>query len=84
VSEPNGEQGDGLKSGSAFLLRYSKYIAVAFEFVGSIMAGVFLGAGLDRYFGTEPWLVLAMTIAGTVIGFYRMVQILRRFDRNRS
>jgi F0F1-type ATP synthase assembly protein I len=62
-------------------VRYSKFGAVAFEFVGSIAAGVFLGSQLDRHFGTEPWLVLAMTIAGTVIGFYRMVQILRRLER---
>jgi ATP synthase protein I len=83
VSEPNDDPG-GVRSGTTSLLRYSKYGAVAFEFVGSIMAGVFIGAALDRYFGTDPWLVLTMTIAGTVIGFYRMAQILRRFDRNRS
>jgi ATP synthase protein I len=65
---------------SAFV-RYAKYGAVAWEFFGSIAAGVFLGYGLDRYFGTDPWLVLTMTIAGTVIGFYRMVQILRRLER---
>ncbi len=62
-------------------VRYSKYGALAFEFVGTIAAGVFVGSQLDRYFGTDPWLVLGMTIAGTVIGFYRMVQILRRFER---
>jgi F0F1-type ATP synthase assembly protein I len=66
---------------SAFV-RYSKYGALAFEFVGAILAGVFLGYQLDRHFGTDPWLTLGMTIAGTVIGFYRMVQILRRFERN--
>lgn len=66
---------------SAFV-RYSRHGALAFEFLGSILAGVFLGSQLDRHFGTDPWLVLSMTIAGTVIGFYRMVQILRRFERN--
>ena len=66
---------------SAFV-RYSKYGALAFEFIGCIIAGVFLGYQLDRHFGTDPWLVLVMTIAGTVIGFYRMVQILLRFERN--
>jgi F0F1-type ATP synthase assembly protein I len=66
---------------SAFV-RYSKFGALAFEFIGSIVAGVFIGHQLDRYFGTDPWLVLGMTIAGTVIGFYRMVQILRRFERS--
>ena len=68
--------------GESAFVRYSKYGALAFEFIGSILAGVFLGSQLDRYFGTDPWLVLGMTIAGTVIGFYRMVQILRRFERN--
>ena len=66
---------------SAFL-RYAKYSTVAFEFLGSIAAGVFVGNALDAYFRTEPWMILLMTIAGTVIGFYRMVQILRRFQQN--
>lgn len=65
---------------SAFL-RYAKYSAVAFEFLGSIAAGVFVGSALDAWLRTEPWLVLTMTVAGTVIGFYRMIQILRRFQR---
>ena len=64
-------------------VHYAKYGALAFEFLGSIAGGVFIGYQLDRYFGTDPWLVLGMTIAGTVIGFHRMVQILRRFERQR-
>jgi ATP synthase protein I len=63
------------------LVHYAKYGALAFEFLGAIAGGVFLGYQLDRHFGTDPWLVLGMTIAGTVIGFYRMVQVLRRFER---
>ena len=63
-------------------IRYAKYGAVAFEFIGTIAAGVFIGYQLDAWFGTEPWLILFMTIAGSVAGFYRMVQILRRFQRN--
>ncbi len=65
------------------LFRYAKYGTVAFEFLGSIAAGVFLGSTLDRWLKTEPWLVMCMTIAGTVIGFYRMIQILLQFQRNR-
>lgn len=66
---------------SAFL-RYAKYSAVAFEFIGSIAAGVFLGSALDAWLRTEPWLVLTMTILGTVAGFFRMIKILQRFQRN--
>ena len=73
---------DAEPPGESAFVRYSKYGALAFEFIGSILAGVFVGSQLDRWLGTQPWLVLGMTIAGTVIGFYRMVQILRRFERN--
>jgi F0F1-type ATP synthase assembly protein I len=66
----------------SWLFRYAKLAAVAFEFLGSIAAGVFLGSALDACFHTEPWLVLSMTIAGTAIGFYRMIQILLQFQRN--
>ena len=65
---------------SAFF-RYAKFASVAFEFLGSIAAGVFVGSTLDAWLRTEPWLVLSLTIAGTVIGFYRMIQILQRFQR---
>lgn len=67
---------------SAFF-RYAKYSAVAFEFIGTIAAGVFVGNALDAWLGTQPWLILAMTVAGTVIGFYRMVQILQQLQRPR-
>lgn len=66
---------------SAFF-RYAKYSAVAFEFIGSIAAGVFVGGALDAWLHTDPWLVLTMTIVGTVTGFFRMVQILQRLQRN--
>jgi F0F1-type ATP synthase assembly protein I len=65
---------------SAFF-RYAKFGSVAFEFLGSIAAGVFIGNALDAWFDTSPWLILLMTIAGTVIGFYRMIQILRQLQR---
>jgi F0F1-type ATP synthase assembly protein I len=65
---------------SAFF-RYAKFSAVAFEFIGSIAAGVFIGNALDVWLQTGPWAVLGMTIAGTVVGFYRMIQILRRLQR---
>ena len=62
---------------------YMKYGAVAFEFVGMIAAGVFLGYELDAWAGTAPWLIMSFTILGTVGGFYRMIQILRQFERQK-
>jgi F0F1-type ATP synthase assembly protein I len=76
------EAGPEKSSRESAFFRYAKFAAVAFEFIGSIAAGVFLGSALDAWLRTEPWLVLTMTITGTVVGFYRMVQILRRLERN--
>ena len=68
--------------GQSAMLRYAKYSTVAFEFVGYIAAGVFVGNALDAWLQTAPWLILVMTIAGTAVGFYRMIQILRVLQRN--
>jgi F0F1-type ATP synthase assembly protein I len=74
---------DGLGPNNWFV-RSAKYWAVAFEFIGSVLGGIVGGFALDAWLGTKGWLVLAMTVAGTVIGFYRMVQILQRYERNES
>ncbi len=68
------------EGGESAFFRYAKYSAVAFEFIASIVAGVFIGNALDAWFRTQPWMVLAMTIAGTVIGFYRMIQTLQHLQ----
>ena len=62
-------------------VRYAKAGALAFEFIGTITAGVFLGYQLDAWLDTAPVSIAFMTVASTAIGFYRMVHILRRFER---
>ena len=60
--------------------------AIAFEFTGSVVAGVAVGYFADLKLGTEPWLLIVFTLLGTGAGFYRMLQILqlvqRRLQRN--
>lgn len=55
--------------------------AIAFEFTGSVVAGVVVGWFADGRLGTEPWLLIAGTLSGTAAGFYRMIQILRLIQR---
>lgn len=47
------------------------------SFFGSIMAGTLLGWLADRWLDTDPWLVAAGAIAGSVAGFYRMWDLIR-------
>jgi len=55
--------------------------AVAWEFLGSILGGAVLGYLVDRYFGCSPWGLIACTLLGSSTGLYRMVQMLRQFDK---
>ncbi len=58
--------------------------AVGFEFSGSVLGGLLLGAALDRWLGTDPWLLLVGTFAGLGTAVLRMVRLLRRFDALRA
>ncbi|MEA2624109.1 MAG: putative F0F1-ATPase subunit Ca2+/Mg2+ transporter [Candidatus Binatota bacterium] len=58
--------------------------AVAFEFTGGIAAGAAGGYFADRWLGTEPWLLIGGTLFGTGAGFFRMIQMLRHFQRSQS
>jgi F0F1-type ATP synthase assembly protein I len=61
----------------------SQLTAVAWEFLGSIMAGALLGWLADRQFRTAPWGLIGCTLFGTSTGLYRMIVVLKRFERRR-
>ena len=45
---------------------------------GSVIAGVLLGFWLDRQAGTEPWLLILLTVAGVVGGFIGAYEQIKR------
>jgi F0F1-type ATP synthase assembly protein I len=63
------------------LVRYGRYGALAFEFSGTIAAGSIIGYYLDRWLGSQPYATILCTLSAVVGGFVRLIQILRRFDR---
>ena len=64
------------------IIRYGRYGAVAFEFSGGIAAGAFIGWWIDTRFGTQPYGLIATTLLAVVGGFVRLIQVLRRFERD--
>ena len=60
---------------------FGQLTAVAWEFLGSIVAGAALGYLLDRQFRSEPWGLIALTLLGTTTGLYRMVLILKQLEK---
>ncbi len=45
----------------------------------SIAVGLFFGYFLDKFFGTQPWLLLTFTILGVISGFYSLLRGLSRY-----
>ena len=62
-------------------MRYSRGMAVAFEFTGTIAAGAFIGWYLDEHFGLTPWGSIVSTVLAAVGAFVRLIQMLRRFQQ---
>lgn len=48
------------------------------SFFGSIMAGALLGWLVDRWLDTDPWLVSAGIVLGSVSGYVRMWELVRK------
>jgi len=72
------------RGGGNLWVRMGQLTAVAYEFLGSILAGALLGYFFDRYFETAPWGLIALTLLGTSTGLYRMVVMLRQLDRRNT
>jgi len=48
---------------------------VGAELVAPMIVGVFGGRWLDARFGTKPWMLLVLTVAGALVG---MINFIRR------
>ena len=62
-------------------MRYSRGMAMAFEFTGTIAAGAFIGWYLDDRLGWTPRGSIVATVLAAVGAFVRLIQMLRRFQQ---
>jgi len=51
------------------------------SFLGSVLSGFLIGYLLDRWLGTEPWLVVMGIVAGSYSGFVRMWQYSKKMEK---
>jgi len=49
-------------------------MGLGIELVAPILLGVFVGRWLDGRWGTEPWLLVAGSVLGLVVGFYSFLR----------
>lgn len=55
--------------------------SVGIQLVVSTFAGLAIGYGLDRLFGTSPWLTFIFLIIGIISGFRELLRIARKADK---
>ena len=69
------------RGGRNIWVLFGELTAVAWEFLGSIIAGALLGYFADRYLDSSPWGLIVCTLFGSCSGLYRMVVMLRHLER---
>ncbi|HWP35103.1 MAG TPA: AtpZ/AtpI family protein [Thermodesulfobacteriota bacterium] len=70
--------GRGRRGGWAEATRYA---AVGIEVAASVVIGLLMGMGLDRLFGTAPWLALVFLVLGSAAGVRALLRALRAWQR---
>jgi ATP synthase protein I len=60
------------------LRRLAELTSVGLILPSSIAVGLFFGYFLDRWLGTEPWLLLTFTVLGIASGLLSLFRALRK------
>lgn len=61
--------------------RLAELASLGLVLPSSIAVGLFLGYFLDRWLGTEPWLLIILTLCGVVSGFLSLYRGLRAIEK---
>ncbi len=60
------------------LRKLAELSSIALVLPSSIAVGLFFGYLLDRWLGTDPWLLLAFTVLGVVSGLLSLFRALKK------
>lgn len=61
--------------------RYAEYLSLGAEIAVGIVAPIFIGYGLDIYFDTSPWLLLAGCGLGMLNIFFIVFHLNKRLNK---
>lgn len=59
------------------------YISAVWKMVGGGMVGVLGGLLLDRWLGTEPWMLVGLSVVGIAVGFYGFFHAMNKLGKKR-
>jgi F0F1-type ATP synthase assembly protein I len=61
--------------------QYGEYSQIALILPASVIAGMIIGAGLDKWLGTK-WMLLTGVVLGAVAGFYQLIRGLMKASKD--
>ena len=67
---------DELSDAAKQMRAASPYLSAVWKMVGGAVVGVGGGYLLDRWLGTRPWLMVALSVVGISVGFYGFIHDL--------
>jgi F0F1-type ATP synthase assembly protein I len=73
-------EGDVRQRNDTSLIKAGRFMALGFEFAGTVVAGVLVGYYIDGRLGTAPLFTLLLTLAGMGGALYRLLWTLKRFN----
>lgn len=64
--------------------RAGRFLALGFEFSGSVVGGMFVGYWIDGYIGTSPLFLVVFAVLALSGAVFRLLWVLRRMNEAES
>ena len=59
---------------------YSLGLKISMDLVASIIAGILIGLGMDKFFSTKPIFFLIFLLLGIITGFYSLYKSVKKLN----
>tara|TARA_Y200000002_G_scaffold59660_1_gene45038 strand:- start:361 stop:591 length:231 start_codon:yes stop_codon:yes gene_type:complete len=69
------------KNRDDFKTNYSIGLKISMDLVSSIIAGILIGLGLDKFFLTKPIFFIIFLLLGIITGFYNIFKSMQKLNK---
>ena len=66
------------------LRKYLRFSTIGLEMGFAVLIGLYVGQTLDKWLGTEPWLLLLFVLFGVAAAFRNLYRLLMELQRDES
>lgn len=59
----------------------NRFFTLGCDFASSLIVGVLIGIGIDKYFGTKPWFLVIFFFLGSISGILNVIRTVKKFEK---